>query len=73
MGNSQLGEHRMNHPQKFNQIYRELRMMLGDEIPAQELFSSAAKLVEIVEEDDPATGPRFYYPRATLKIGDFRR
>ena len=41
----------MNRPQKVKKIYRELRMMLGDEFPAQELLESAALLIEVVEDD----------------------
>ena len=43
----------MNRPQKIKKIYRELRMMLGDEYPDYELLKSASLLIEIYEDDEP--------------------
>ena len=45
----------MNRPQKVKEVYRELRMMLGEEFPAHELLESAALLVEIVGDDNKIT------------------
>jgi hypothetical protein len=53
-----LENYRMNLPQKVKEIYRELRMMLGDEFPAQELLESAALLVEVVEDNYSMTAYR---------------
>jgi len=52
----------MNRPQKINQIYREFRMALSDKFPAHELLRSAAKLIEIIEDDDPITVARVRDP-----------
>ena len=56
----------MNRPQKVNQVYHELRSEVGDEFPAYELLRSAAKLVEIIQDDGPITGARLQNPRATF-------
>jgi hypothetical protein len=45
----------MNRPQKIKKIYRELRMMLGNEYPDYELLKSANLLIEIYEDDEPIT------------------
>ena len=39
---------------------------MGDEFPAHELLRSAAKLVEIIQDDGPITGARPQNPRATF-------
>jgi len=56
----------MKRPQKIGRIYQELRATLGNEYPAHELLRSAAKLVEIVEDDFAASGADVYEPRATV-------
>ena len=56
----------MNRPQKVNQVYREFRSEVGDEFPAHELLRSAAKLIEIIQDDGPITGARPQEPRATF-------
>ena len=48
----------MNRPQKIKEIYRELRMMLGEKFPAHELLESATLLVEVVEDDYSMTADR---------------
>ena len=45
----------MNRPQKIKKVYRELRMMLGDEYADYELLKSASLLIEIYEDDEPIT------------------
>jgi hypothetical protein len=45
----------MNRPKKIKEVYRELRMMLGDEYPDYELLKSASLLIEIYEDDEPIT------------------
>ena len=43
----------MNRPQKIKEVYRELRMVLGDEYSDHELFKSASLLIEVLSDDIP--------------------
>ena len=45
----------MNRPQKIKKVYRELRMMLGDEYADYELLKSANSLIELFADDEPIT------------------
>ena len=45
----------MNRPQQVKEIYREFRMMLGNQFPDRELLEGANLLIEISEEKEPVT------------------
>ena len=49
----------MNRPQKIKEVYRELRMVLGDEYPGHELFKSASLLIEVLSDDKPIALDQF--------------
>ena len=49
----------MNRPQKIKEVYRELRMVLGDEYPDHELFKSASLLIEVLSDDKPIALDQF--------------
>jgi hypothetical protein len=43
----------VNRPQKIKEVYRELRMVLGDEYSDHELFKSASLLIEFLSDVKP--------------------
>ena len=49
----------MNRPQKIKEVYRELRMVLGNEYPDHELFKSASLLIEVLSDDTPIALDQF--------------
>ena len=58
----------MNRPQKIKEVYRELRMVLGNEYPDHELFKSASLLIEVLSDDTPIDLDQF--DKFELKLKD---
>jgi|TARA_B110000467_G_C18089415_1_gene351042 hypothetical protein len=58
----------MNRPQKIKEVYRELRMVLGNEYPDHELFKSASLLIEVLSDDTPI--PLDQFDKFELKLKD---
>ena len=58
----------MNRPQKIKEVYRELRMVLGNEYLDHELFKSASLLIEVLSDDTPIALDQF--DKFELKLKD---
>jgi len=55
----------MNKPTKIRAIYQELRVALGDQVPAGEILHAATKILELATEEKPGVVASTRDPRPT--------